>query len=167
LGGSNHYHSKVTPGLKHLDKQFEVKPTVAPDQCGSLLSKMRGPDSVNYDHFAAVCADMPLSPKLLIKTGTMMKVGGFMKSWKNRYFKLYAKSLEYYASSGSELKGTIELNSSIEVRRGDSVSESFPRMKGVGSERYLLLDTSKRTHVFSCPSEEEREVDIELKEVTQ
>ena len=46
----------------------------------------------------------------IIKQGYLTKQGGFVKSWKKRFFVLTESRMEYYTEQNGKLKGTIEFD---------------------------------------------------------
>ena len=57
------------------------------------------------------------APAEIIREGEMFKVGGIMKSWKARWFVMYAKSIAYLDKKDGKVKGGILLEDANLVSR--------------------------------------------------
>ncbi len=81
-----------------------------------------------------------------IKQGWMKKEGGFIRSWKERYFVLRQGTLSYYSDMASgDAKGVIDLRTVVGIRscRPDEVPGRQHCLK--------LLSDSGRTYIFQAP----------------
>jgi len=81
-----------------------------------------------------------------IRQGWMHKEGGFVRSWKQRYFVLRQGTLSYYSDMASgDAKGVIDLRKVVGVRscRPDEVPGKKNCLK--------LLSDSGRTYIFQAP----------------
>ena len=83
--------------------------------------------------------------------GWLNKVGGSVKTWKNRYFRLYNDSLDYYETdSSSTPKGSITLAGSQLTVYSADIFPQYPFAFG------LTPLSSPRHYVFSAESAEAR-----------
>jgi hypothetical protein len=86
-----------------------------------------------------------LADRGIHKQGWATKCGGFIKSWKRRWFVLRGQLLHYYVSEGGEEKGTIELMGAMGVERA-------PECK---FQPALKIDVPHRTYYMVCDTMEE------------
>ena len=88
-----------------------------------------------------------------IITGWMKKEGGFIKSWKKRYFELIGHTLSYYTNPKGELKGTIELTP-------NTVVDKDPKCK---FQPAISISTVGQDRVYKlvCEDENQRQKWIE------
>ena len=90
-----------------------------------------------------------LAPALV--EGWMNKVGGSVKTWKNRYFRLYNDTLSYYENDGSSsAKGSITLAGAQLTVYSADIFPQYPFAFG------LTPLSSPRHYVFSADSGEMR-----------
>eukprot|EP01102_Stenamoeba_stenopodia_P011965 TRINITY_DN3719_c0_g2_i1.p1 TRINITY_DN3719_c0_g2~~TRINITY_DN3719_c0_g2_i1.p1 ORF type:complete len:364 (+),score=97.16 TRINITY_DN3719_c0_g2_i1:46-1137(+) len=170
--------AEAAPALEYLEKQFGVKPSVPDSAIETMKQQIANQSSTSTSTSTSPSTPTPTptstspSPTIstsstattpltassgatdgIIKSGTMKKLGGFVKNWKSRYFKLYSNKLEYYAPSG--LKGTIMLSTVSEIRRTENASKK--PSTSLDQKNGLQLVTPKRVYVFYCNSNAERE----------
>jgi len=83
--------------------------------------------------------------------GFLDKIGGSVKTWKTRYFRLYANQLNYYETDSSIIsKGSILLPGSSLLCYDSAVFPSYPYCFG------LIPVNENRQYVFNCANHSER-----------
>jgi len=83
-----------------------------------------------------------------IKSGWGTKLGGFVKSWKRRWFVLFENRLEYYTGPGQRKKGEVSLN---------DVSEVSPYPECVHQHAFKLVIPNIRTYQIYVDNNREME----------
>lgn len=101
------------------------------------------------------------TPSEHLKTGTLTKLGGFIKNWKTRYFIAYNEAdnfkIEYYEKEGGKLKGIVAPCG----YRVDVFDEDDTAKFGDNGLK-LVGDAGRRVWYFRAASVEERDQWVEV-----
>jgi len=117
--------------------------------------EVEGGDDLEYELESAP------TPSEYLKTGTLTKLGGFVKNWKVRHFIAYNEAdnfkLEYYEKEGGKLKGIVApCGYRVELfDEDDTAKYGDCGLKLVG-------DSGRRIWYFRAPTAEERDQWVEV-----
>ncbi|ESO01027.1 hypothetical protein HELRODRAFT_82345, partial [Helobdella robusta] len=132
IGGIVFTAPVLVPKHKQANKQTVLEPTVI----------IHGEMSPTSPTSKSSVSDLP---DLSVKTGFLIKQGGLVKNWKERWVVADSKDLKYYQREEDFTpKGTIDLRDCTCCRKTNTLSEAF------GKENTFILMTPWRTFLFSA-----------------
>lgn len=87
-----------------------------------------------------------------MKEGWMIKQGGFVKTWKKRYFKIIGTEIHYYSDEGNIEKGSLNLKNATDISIANKNECSHQPALKVKIEK-----PKKRTYYFQAQDEKDRD----------